>query len=47
MEIAAEYARYCTKFCFPLGTTTYDQCIRNMEEFRLKVEKQVADENEF
>ena len=43
-EIAAEYAYYCEKFGFSPRAPKYEQCFLDLEEFRLKVEKRIADE---
>jgi len=43
-EIAAEYAYYCEKFGFNPRAQKYEQCLLDLGEFRLKVEKRIADE---
>jgi hypothetical protein len=46
-EIAAEYAYYCEKFGFKPRGQKYARCVLDLGEFRLKVEKRIADEQVF
>ncbi len=46
-EIAAEDAYYCEKLQPPAGSQKYNQCLLDLDEFRLKVEKRIAAENDF
>jgi hypothetical protein len=46
-EIAAENARYCDKFGMTAAAQKYEQCLLTLGEFRLKVEKRIAAEQEF
>ena len=46
-EITAENADYCEKLQLPAGTQKYDRCLLILGEFRLKVEKRIAAENDF
>ena len=46
-EIAAENAFYCQKLGVKVGTDKHKQCLLDLEEFRLKVEKRIYDESEF
>lgn len=45
-EIAAENASFCEKLGTKRGTEKYNQCLLDVEAFRLKVEKRITDENE-
>ena len=46
-EIAAENSHYCDMIGLKAGTQKHEQCVLYLGEFRLKVEKRIADENEF
>ncbi len=46
-EIAAEHEQYCAKWQMGLGTKMHNQCILDLQEFRAKVEKRIADEQAF
>ncbi len=46
-EITAENAFYCEKLQLQRGTQKYNQCLLILGEFRLKVEKRIAAENDF
>lgn len=46
-EIAAENASLCEKLDTNRGTEKYNQCLLDVEAFRMKVEKRTADEIEF
>jgi hypothetical protein len=46
-EIAAETALYCEKFGMNMGTQKYNQCLLDLGEFRMKVEKRVYDQSVF
>ena len=46
-EIAAENARYCEKLGMTAATQKYEQCLLTLGEFRLKVEKRIAAEQDF
>lgn len=46
-EIAAEKASYCEKFGMKVGTDKYNQCLLDLGEFRMKVEKRMSDQSEF
>ena len=45
--IAAENALYCEKLGMTTATQTYEQCLLTLGEFRLKVEKRIAAEQDF
>jgi hypothetical protein len=44
-EIASEYNHYCQKWGMPTGTPSNPQCVLDLQAFRAKVEKRIADEN--
>jgi hypothetical protein len=46
-EIAAENSHYCDMIGLKSGTQEHEQCVLYLGDFRLKVEKRIADENEF
>ena len=46
-EIAAENSRYCEKMGMTAATQKYEQCLLALGEFRLKVEKRIAVEQDF
>ena len=46
-EIAAENAFYCEKLGMKVGSDKHEQCLLDLGEFRLKVEKRIYDESEF
>ncbi len=46
-EIAAEHDQYCAKWQMGAGTKMHNQCILDLQEFRAKVEKRIADEQFF
>jgi hypothetical protein len=46
-EIAAEYAYYCERLGMQAGTQKHNQCLLDLGEFRLKVEKRLIDERDF
>jgi len=46
-EIAAEYAYYCENFGFKPRGQEYARCVLDLGEFRLKVEKRIAAEEDF
>jgi hypothetical protein len=46
-EIAAENSRYCEKLGMTAGTQKDEQCLLTLGEFRLKVEKRIAAEQDF
>ncbi len=46
-EIAAENSLYCEKFGMNVGTQKYNQCLLDLGEFRMKVEKRMYDQSVF
>jgi hypothetical protein len=46
-KIAAENAYYCEKLGMTAATQKYEQCLLTLGEFRLKVEKRIAAEEDF
>jgi hypothetical protein len=46
-EVAAENAYYCERMGMGTGTQKYSQCLLDLGEFRLKVEKRITDESDF
>lgn len=46
-EIAAENTFYCEKLGMMARTVKYKQCLLTLGEFRIKVEKRVAAEQDF
>jgi hypothetical protein len=46
-EIAAENAYYCKKLAMTTATQKYEQCLLILGEFRLKVEKRIAADQDF
>ena len=46
-EIATENAYYCEKLGMKAGTQKHSQCLLDLGEFRLKVEKRITDESFF
>jgi hypothetical protein len=46
-EIAAENSRFCEKLGMMAATQKYEQCLLTLGEFRLKVEKRIATEQDF
>ena len=46
-EIAAENVSYCEKFGMRVGTEKHNQCLLDLGEFRMKVEKRMSDDSEF
>jgi hypothetical protein len=47
LEIAAEHEALCTSLGMGVGEPLHQRCIRIVQQFRAKVEKQIADEIEF
>jgi hypothetical protein len=47
LEIATENNSYCKKLGMPAGSPKYEQCLLTLGEFRLKVEKRIATEQDF
>ncbi len=45
-EIAAEQEAYCAKLGIEPGTAKYAQCLLVLSDFRSKIEKRIAEENE-
>ena len=46
-EIAAENSSFCEKLGIKRGTDKYNQCLLDVGQFRLNVEKRIDGENEF
>jgi hypothetical protein len=46
-EITAEHEYYCAKWGMRRETQAHDQCLIDIQQFRSKVEKRIADESEF
>ena len=46
-EIAAEHDLYCQGWGMGMATKLHDQCIRDLQEFRAKVERRFLADNEF
>ncbi len=46
-EIGAENSHYCEMMGSKAGTQKHEQCALYLREFRLKVEKRIADESDF
>jgi hypothetical protein len=46
-EIAAENSYYCEKLGMQSGTQKYSECLFDLGELRLKVERRINEENEF
>jgi hypothetical protein len=46
-EIAAENRLYCEMWILPAETYKFSQCLLDLQRFRARVEKRIADEDAF
>jgi hypothetical protein len=47
LKEVAEDVSYCEKFGMKVGTEKHNQCLLDLGEFRMKVEKRMSEDREF